>query len=100
MQECCSNSEKCCKKEECYHGHGQEKHEEFMKLLLETADCAWLEVLKDKIKEHILATQNERMAELAKIVAEANNQRWKSKMEKKRACKEFHEKLHHVFSGK
>ncbi|MFC2049430.1 hypothetical protein ACFLR2_02000 [Chlamydiota bacterium] len=66
---------------------------------LEIADEAWTEVLKDKIKEHILATNNERMTELAKIVSESNNQRWKLKMEKKQACGDFKEKLFRLFSN-
>lgn len=65
---------------------------------LEIADMAWEEVLKDQIKEYILSTQKKRMQELAKIVAEGNNQRWRSKMAKKHSCHEFSEKLHHFFS--
>lgn len=65
---------------------------------LEVADEAWAEVLKDKIKEYILSKQNKQMTELAKIVADGNNQRWKTKMEKKRGCAEFREKLCSFFS--
>lgn len=70
----------------------------FTDYFIEVADCAWGEVLKDKIKEHILATQNERMTELAKIVSEGNNQRWRAKMEKKKGCADFQEKLCSFFS--
>lgn len=97
----CNSKEKCCcschsqKKEgECQSEKG---HEEFSKFLFEIADCAWTEVLKEKIKEHILATQGDRMNELAKMVSEANSQRWKSKMEKKKSCNEFKEKLCNFF---
>src|ERR1700722_5343674 len=100
-RECCSN-EKCGSS--CYSNHDEscgeedeEEHEEFTHHLIEAADCAWMEVLKDKIKEHILATQGDRMAELAKIVSEANNQRWKHKMEKKQGCMSFREKLCRFF---
>ena len=98
-QECQSN--KCCcpchsqQEESC---HSEDKHAEFSNYFLEIADMAWEEVLKDKIKEHIVSTQNARMKELAKIVSEGNNQRWKHKMEKKRGCMEFQEKLGHFFS--
>lgn len=99
----CNSNEKCCcschskKEESC---HGEDKHEEFAKGLLETADCAWMEVLKDKIKEQIVATQNDRMKELAKIVSEANSERWKHKMEKKHRCADFKERLCSFFGGK
>ncbi len=68
--------------------------------LLEVADEAWEEVLKDKIKEHILATQKERMTELAKIVSEGNSQRWKMKMEKKKVVGQFKEQLTQFFGQK
>lgn len=100
MGDCSSNQEKCgcqchVKQEESCHSEGKG---EFAHCLLEAADEAWMEVLKDKIKEHILATQNERMTELAKIVSEGNSQRWKNKMEKKHGCMEFKEKLGRFFS--
>jgi hypothetical protein len=75
----------------------EEKHEGYMEYFLEAADCAWMEVLKDKMKEHILSTQGDRLAELAKIVSEGNSQRWKFKMEKKHACKDFAERLCQFF---
>lgn len=96
---CCSNQEcqcqcACCSgKQSCSSGH-----EDGYKWFLEVADEAWTEVLKEKIKEHILATQKDRMTDLAKLVSEGNNQRWKSKMDKKKVCAEFSEKLHHFFS--
>ncbi len=97
---CCSSSggaKACsgCGKGSC-RGEGQEDgmHE----FLLQLADQAWAEVLKEKMKEHILATQKDRMAELAKIVAEGNNQRWRFKMEKKQGCKSFKEQLCNFFS--
>lgn len=65
---------------------------------LELADEAWQEVLKDKIKDHILKTQNDRMTKLAKIIAEGNNQRWRNRMEKKQGCMEFQEELCEFFS--
>ncbi len=98
MKECtekksCDEHEKCesecvprhqgCGEKECHSSHP----------FLELADCAWMEVLKEKIKEHILATDKERMTELAKIISECNQQRWKNKMGKKRHCKDFEEKL-------
>jgi hypothetical protein len=100
MKECCQNecSCSCCsnKNDSC---HEQEQDECCKSdFFLEIADCAWTEVLKDKIKEYILSTQSERMKELAKIVAEGNNQRWKNKMAKENGCREFEEKLCCFFS--
>ncbi|MFI5344211.1 MAG: hypothetical protein ACHQUC_08330, partial [Chlamydiales bacterium] len=48
-------------------------------------DLAWMEVLKEKIKEHILAN-DKKINELAKIVAEANHKRWMHKIDKKKCC--------------
>ncbi len=102
----CSAENKCCShehKECCSHEHKegcshQESEHDCGSWFLEIADEAWTEVLKDKIKEHILATQNERMTQLAKIVSEGNNHRWKHKMEKKKGCDEFKTQLHQFFS--
>jgi len=84
------------KNENCH----EEENEECCKeeFFLEVADCAWTEVLKDEIKKHILATEGERMKELAKIVAEANGKRWQNKMESKKHCSGFKEKLCQFFS--
>jgi hypothetical protein len=88
--ECCASKQETCEVRE-------DAHEAFAECLLEAADCAWMEVLKDKIKEHILATQNDKMSELAKIVSEGNSQRWRNKMEKKHSCMDFKEKLCNFF---
>lgn len=90
----------CCgeahKEEHCCHDH----KEEHLKFLLDVADCAWKEALKEKIKEHILDKKGKEMAELAKIISEANNERWKHKMQKKKGIKEFKENLAHFFEKK
>lgn len=96
MEECCSKDQ-CKPAQEC---SVETKHEGIGEWLLSVADEAWTEVLKEKIKEHILATQGDRMAELAKIVSEGNNARWKNKMEKKHGCMDFKEKLGRFFGSK
>lgn len=99
MGESCSSCEKCCNtKEQSGSSCGGEKGEKFAEGLLEIADAAWMEVLKEKIKEHIVATQGDRMTELAKILSEGNSQRWRQKMEKKHSCMDFKEKLQRFFS--
>lgn len=93
MGECCSNDKCCCKCHTQHRHEEEENHEEFAHCLLEIADEAWMEVLKDEIKKHILSTQGDRMTELAKLISESNSERWKNKMEKKRGCHTFKEKL-------
>ena len=65
---------------------------------------AWAEVLKEKIKEHI-KNSDSKIDQLAKIVAEANHQRWKHKMEKEKCyaehevcCEDFEDQLYELFS--
>jgi hypothetical protein len=104
MEDCCSNDKKCCccschsKHDECCYDQDHQKATNKANYFLEVANEAWEEVLKDKIKEHILNTQNDRMTKLAKIVAEGNTQHWKNKMEKKQGCANFLEELCQFFS--
>lgn len=95
MKDCCKNE---CKEEHESCCHKKEQEENKVDFFLEIADCAWKEALKEKIKEHILATQGDRMKELAKILAEGNGKRWQHKMASKKACKEFQEELCNFFS--
>ncbi|MBI2786321.1 MAG: hypothetical protein HYX60_08485 [Legionella longbeachae] len=84
--------------ENCHHGihdHGEEISANYF---LELADEAWEDVLKEKIKEYILETQNAHMVKLAKIVAEGNHQRWKNRMEKNQGSKDFMEEICKYFS--
>ncbi len=68
-----------------------------LNFFLELADAAWEEVLKEKIKEHLLSTQNDRMAELAKIVAEATTSVGEIRWRKKHGSMDFKEKLGRFF---
>lgn len=63
---------------------------------LELANQAWTEVLKEKIKEKIKA-DCKNMDELAAIIADANHERWKHKMESKQCCGGYEEKLKNYF---
>lgn len=90
--ECCSHHHhECC-------GEDHEHHASYSEAFLELADEAWMEVLKEKIKDHIRA-KDARINELATIIAEANHERWKQKMVGKHGCDSFKEKLHHYFEG-
>lgn len=71
---CSCHSCTCCSQNQgggCDHG----------KKLLEIADLAWMEALKEKIKQHILASDH-KIDEIAKIVGEANRDLWRHKMDK------------------
>ncbi len=85
----------------CSHSHEEhcEEHSDFACDLLELADEAWMCLLKDKIKEQILATNGKHLDELAKLVTESNHSRWKLKMAKKANVEAFREKLHVLFSN-
>jgi hypothetical protein len=97
MKECSSNicevnASECQSERECH----EDDHCSFF---IELADCAWVEVLKEKIKEQIRAQDDKALTELAKIVAEGNKKRWKHKMCKKKNCHEFKEKLCSFFNA-
>jgi len=99
---CGSHDEKCrkvCHEEDVCEEHEHEHKDDFTCWLFEVADEAWTEVLKEKIKAHILATQKDRMEELAKIVAEGNGARWRNKWEKKQGCFDFKEKICKFFAS-
>lgn len=63
--------------------------------MLELADRAWVEVLKDLIKEDILAN-NPKIKDLAKVVSDANGQRWHLKIQESRAKAAFEDKFNSI----
>lgn len=63
---------------------------------LELADQAWMEVLKEKIKEDIKSNAKH-MDQLAHLISEANHERWQKKMENKQCTGGFEEKLKEFF---
>jgi len=85
---CCCGEGCCCQKH-------QEK--DFAAELLDLADEAWMEVLKEKIKEQIIKNNGDHLDALAKLVSETNNARWKNKIGKKNSCHEFKAKLDDLF---
>lgn len=78
----CSCSCSCCQKSSCDHAQK----------LLELANQAWMEALKDLMKEHIRAN-DQSLEELAKIVCCANHERWHNKMAQQKAGMEYEQKL-------
>lgn len=95
----CSDQEdhnSCC----CCHGHNEchENHHgseqgDFAHQLLEMADEAWMEVLKDKIKHQIETSSGKHLDQLAKLVADSNHIRWKHKMQGYKVCDEYKESI-------
>ncbi len=84
----------CHQKSCCSEGSCCDYAENFLAL----ADEAWMEVLKDKIKEHILSN-DQKINEIAKIVAEANCERWKKKMACDHCCDSYEDKLSALFES-
>lgn len=94
---CHSEHEHSC----CHHEHEEHQyhHEgEFAEQLLEMADEAWMEVLKEKIKQQIITTSGQHLDNLAKLVAESNKDRWKHKLSSHKVCQDYKEKLAEFFS--
>lgn len=81
-----------------HHNHGEESchcKEKF----LEIADMAWMEVLKDKIKDKIVTHKGEHMDKLAEIIAKANGEKWKNKISSKTKSHKFKDDLKEYFSS-
>lgn len=79
----------------CCHHH---EHEDFAKELIEMADEAWMEVLKEKIIEEIMSSHSKHLEKLAKLVADANSERWKDKLALQKNSNEFKEKIAQFFN--
>ncbi len=79
------------------HSQGKDSCADFPAKFLELADCAWMEALKEKIKDQVLKNDN-KLDELAKIIGEANRERWKHKKEKFKGCQDFEDKLKNIMS--
>lgn len=90
----------CCEHEHEEHGHHHHHHHEgeFAEELLEMADVAWMEVLKEKIKQQIIASSGEHLDNLAKLVSDANKERWKHKLSSHKVCQDYRQKLGEFFS--
>lgn len=78
----------CCK--------DQHKGCDYAAKFLELADQAWMEVLKEKIKDHIRSNAKN-LDELAGLISEANHEKWQRKMEDKQCCGGYEAKLKEYF---
>lgn len=63
---------------------------------MDLADEAWMEVLKEKIKDNIKSSQKKNLDELAKLVSESNGMRWKHKLQEEKVCDDYEEKLNNL----
>lgn len=81
----------------CCHKHEHEDCCHFSDQLLELADDAWMELLKEKIKEQIQKTSGKNLDELAKMVNEANHQRWHELFAQQRGSESYKLKLREFF---
>lgn len=97
---CGCQPSQCCQKSCCGGSCGGDKscscECHYATKFLELADRAWMEVLKEKIKEHIQSNAKN-MDELARLISEANHARWQKKMEDKECCGGYEEKLKEFF---
>ena len=94
---CSTNKGSCCGCQNCKCScHQQCKYADE---LLKLADDAWMEVLKEQIKEEIRTKAGDQINQLAKLVSSANHNRWKGKMESKKAYEDFESQLKNVVCG-
>lgn len=91
MTETC-NSEPC-PTNPCATTSGGSEECNMPEKLIQLADEAWEELLKDKLKAHIQAQKGKKLDDLAKLVAEANDARWKHLIQGKLKCEEFKTRL-------
>lgn len=89
--DCCHVDHTCC------HEHDEDDCCDFPDQLLEVADEAWMELLKEKIKKQIEATSGKKLDELAKLVNEANHSLWHGLFAEKRGTEEYKKKLNDFF---
>lgn len=102
-QGCCSHTHEeegsCCHSQEGKESHHDSCEGDFARHLLQMADCAWMELLKDKMKEQIESTCGAQLDELAKLVSTSNHERWKHKMAKQKGCEDYKQKVAAFFSN-
>lgn len=82
----------------CQTGHHEHEECDFPEQLLALADEAWMEVLKEKIKAKIESHSGKKLDQLASLVAQSNQARWKNRMGEKHVSREFKQKLVEFFS--
>lgn len=91
---CHEEEASCCSHDHhCHHHH----HETFSEQLIQIADEAWMEVLKEKMKAQIEAQSGKHLDKLAKLVTEENENRWHDKTKNTNHVHEFRDKISAFF---
>lgn len=85
---CCSSEKECCKKSCCDDGNMDKS-----KMMMNLANDAWEELMKEKIKTAYEKVIGDKMSKAAAVSAEACIAYWNSKMKEEAACAEFEDKL-------
>jgi len=93
---CCKTGCGCQSSNSC-SSHGSGGGCDYAAKFLDLADQAWMEVLKEKIKDQIKSNAKN-MDELAHLIAEANHERWHKKIENKQSTGCYEEKLKNFFT--
>lgn len=92
------HSDDCCSHSDCCDGH-YHHHEKYSKQLLDLADEAWMDVLKEEIANEIRKTSGDQIKKMAKLVNETNHERWKDLLDEKKSFHDFDEKLKALLYG-
>lgn len=81
----------------CNHAECGSRSCDFSQHLLKLADEAWMEVLKEKVKEKIRESDGTNLDALAQLISDSNGQRWKNKIGAQKAMNEFKAQLENLF---
>jgi hypothetical protein len=80
----------CCHKQcgcPCHH------KQKYADQLIEIADEAWMEVLKEKIKDEIRKKSGDHLTQMAQLVNESNHKRWVDKIDERKNAENFDDRL-------
>ena len=89
----CSHGKEHSHDHECHCECHKEHKGSYAEQLLKLADEAWMEVIKEKIKEEIRQHNGEHIDQLAKLVSEMNHKRWTDKIGEMRVEHDFELRL-------
>jgi hypothetical protein len=99
MQKSCSCCQTSCHQSSCY----EEEEDEYKSLcehLVELADIAWMELVKEKLKEEIRNADADHIDQLVKVISSYNRQRWHAKLSEKSGCEDLEQQVKEIFASK
>jgi len=92
----CSSEQSCGdKKQDC----GSDECCDMAKEMMNLANQAWAELMKEKMKKEFEKVNGERMNKIAAVGVAGCNDFWQHKMQAKAGCADFSEKLKQAFMG-